>query len=107
MYLNALGIKNVLTGQAPNTSGAYTSAGTSVLALVEKLDSKLAADLKSRLDLSIQLADQIPVPFDQALVTADGRAKILAVIESLEAQATLIKQAGNKLGVEVDVNLPQ
>lgn len=65
-------------------------------------NSKEAAAVKAQMkDAKAKLA-AIPQPFDQALVSEEGRAKILEAVESLEALAADLVKAGKVIGVNID-----
>lgn len=94
---NATGIQNVYLGKY----GSFDGKG--IDELVEKLDPALNAKLKAQLQESVDLAKAIPVPFDQALTSEDGRAKIEATIDALRAQTQTIAQVATLLGVQINL----
>jgi len=99
---NAMGIRNVFMGSYGNTSG------DSLYDLVGQVDSDLADDLKDALDASVDAAEAIPVPFDQAILGEDsdaGRTAVLATVEALEAQEAFIVDVASLF--DITLNLPE
>lgn len=94
---NAQGIQNVYLGDFGGEDGPGIDE------LVEKLDPALNAQLKAELAKSIELAKQLPVPFDQALKSEEGRAKIEATIQALRAQTKTIAKVAALLGVTINL----
>lgn len=94
---NAQGIQNVYLGSFNGDDGPGIDE------LVEKLDPALNAQLKAELAKSVELAKQLPVPFDQALMSEDGRAKIEATIQALRAQTQTIAKVAALLGVTINL----
>lgn len=94
---NAQGIENVYLG---SFNGAD---GPGIDELVQKLDPALNTQLKAELAKSVELAKQIPVPFDQALKSEDGRAKIEATIQALRAQTKTIAKVAALLDVTINL----
>ncbi len=100
---NALGIQIVLTGDYGSVSGP------GVLDLVAALDESLAAQLESQVAASVNLAKQIPAPFDNHLTSdtpdsAPGRSMVLRTIEALERQTDTIVSAATTIGVTISVS---
>lgn len=82
--------------------------GTGLDTLLEAVNPQMNAVLKSQLKRSVALAAEIPHPFDRILMTSPGsaeRAKVEALVTSLQTQARLIKQSGRMLGVNVVVDV--
>ena len=94
---NALGIQNVYLGRYGS------SDGPGIDDLVERLDPALNAKLKAQLQASVDAANAIPQPFDQALLSADGQAKIQATIDALGAQTATIVEVATLLGVTLNL----
>jgi putative iron-regulated protein len=86
---NFWGIDNVLK-----------SAG--ILDLPELKGTELATAVKTRLASTRELLATIPVPFDQAILSEEGRAIILQSVEELEALADELVQVSEALSARVD-----
>lgn len=94
---NALGIQNAYLGRYGSNDGPGIDD------LVEKLDPALNAKLKAQLQASVDAANAIPAPFDQALLNADGQAKIEAAIDALRDQTTTIVEVATLLGITLNL----
>tara|TARA_R110002096_G_scaffold200639_6_gene384664 strand:- start:397 stop:1530 length:1134 start_codon:yes stop_codon:yes gene_type:complete len=92
---NAKGIANVWEGEYGNVKGAGIDD------LAKAVDADLRKKLRKTIQEALKLSKQIPVPFDQAILEENGRASILAVVETLEDQADLLVELSQKLGFEV------
>ena len=88
---NFLGIKEVLLGDGK----------VSMLQLIAQVKPELAKEIEKSLAETESLLRGIPAPFDQAIFSEEGRIKILAGVEALEAQAKLLEQAATALGLEL------
>ena len=100
---NAVGIQIVLTGNY----GAVSGPG--ILDLVAAKDAALAAQLETQVFASVNLARQIPAPFDQHLTgdtpdSAPGRSLVLQTIEALEQQTDTIVAAATAVGITINVS---
>ncbi|MFN3199829.1 MAG: imelysin family protein [Bradymonadia bacterium] len=97
---NARGIQNVYLGRYGNVSGP------GIKDLVVEVNPELAAKLETALAASVASAENIPVPFDQAILgddSADGRVKVKATIDLLRAQTTDIADAATALGITINL----
>lgn len=95
---NALGIQNVYLGRY----GAFHGAGLDKL--VHAVNPDLDAYLVQRLATTVELAKKLDRPFDRTLATPLGspeRARVEALVQSLQMQADLLKQAASALGVPI------
>jgi putative iron-regulated protein len=82
--------------------------GTGLDTLLAAVNPQMNAVLKSQINRSVTLAGEIPHPFDRVLATSPGsaeRAKVEALVTSLQTQARLIKQSGRMLGVSIVVDV--
>ena len=102
IILNARGIANVYLGEYTRLNGEKVS-GPSVASLVKKKNAQFDEAMQTQLEATRTAAAAIPPPFDQAIISTEGRAKILAVIEALESQAKAIQNAGKALGQDVNI----
>jgi len=97
---NATGILGVLDG----TVGGLEGPG--VVALLATKDAAFAADLHEKARQMVQSVQEIPVPFDQAIKTDDGRQTIVIAMRNLEQLALQIATAAKKLGLEINIEPP-
>ena len=100
---NALGIQMVLMGEYGSVSGI------GILDVVAEEDSDLAETLKAQVAASVNLANNIPAPFDNHLTdtvpdSAPGRSAVLRTIESLENQTDTIVSAATAIGITISVS---
>ena len=95
---NAVGIENVYFARYGHWHGAGIDA------LVRASNPDLARYLEKQIHTSVELARHLEVPFDRTLATPQGspeRAKVEALVKSLQVQADLLKQASSALGVPI------
>ncbi|EQC49007.1 imelysin [Bacteriovorax sp. BSW11_IV] len=86
---NYLGLENVITA-------------TGVLELPELKGSALVSQVKERMATVNKLLHSIPAPFDQAILSEEGRAIILSSVEELELLAAELVKVSEVLGAKVD-----
>ncbi|MCP4848266.1 MAG: iron-regulated protein, partial [Verrucomicrobiaceae bacterium] len=98
-----VGLINVWSGTYTRTDGSTIKGpGMQVLATAE--DPELAEKLHTMLISSLSTSREIPRPFDQAILAAEGseaRGTILRLIEELENVADGLVGISRKLGVNV------
>ncbi|KFA88858.1 imelysin family protein [Archangium violaceum] len=97
LYANALGIQNVYLGRYG------TQDGKGLDELVAAVDSKLDEEMKQRLQASLDAIQAIPGPFDQAIDNTEGRQKVKAAIEALEAQTETLVDVATALGITLNL----
>lgn len=107
IILNAQGIKNVFTGSYKRYDG-YEVSGASIYDLLKKVDATLAEELNTMIAASVSNAENIPVPFDQALTqeTVSGNGPIMTTVHSLQDQGDKIAEAAAALGISISTDLP-
>lgn len=98
-WSNQRGIVNVWRGEYRRADGTLLQ-GPSPAALLAAQDAALAERLDGALAQSLQLAESLPPPFDQAILSETGRAHIRRLIDSLLLQSQLIGEAAPKLGIQ-------
>lgn len=98
---NAIGIRNVLVGRYERTDGSVVS-GPSVLDVIKDENPELAEELLETVNQSVELTKEIEPPFDQQILSQDGRSHIMETINSLRRQGDLIAEAAARLGYNVD-----
>ena len=96
---NAKGIENVWLGRFVRADGS-TLQGPSLRDLVAAQDAALAEKTTKQLRTSVESAEAIPAPFDQAIVAGSaGRPAVEATIKSLTAQSNHIVAAAAAVGI--------
>lgn len=98
---NAIGIQNVILGKYERINGTVIS-GPSVLDIIEDDNETLAEELKETVAQSVKLSKQIEAPFDQQILSQDGRKHIMDTINSLRRQGDLIAETAAILGYNVN-----
>lgn len=99
---NALGIQNIWLGTYKRADGS-TFTGPGIAAFVAQSDAKLAEKTTRQIAQSVQAAEAIPAPFDQAIQGARnsaGRAKIQKTIDSLVQQSKDLVDAAAAVGID-------
>jgi len=94
---NALGIQNAYLGRY----GAIDGPGLDEL--VAARDPALDAKMKQQLEASLAAIAEIPVPFDQAIMTEAGRAKVLAGVRALQAQTQTLVEIATLFGIQLNL----
>lgn len=95
---DALGIENAFLGRYGATDGPGIDD------LVAAVNPTLAADTRAAIAATRQAIQQIPIPFDQAILGPDsspGRMAIAAAIDALNHQTDLIAQCAAALGISI------
>jgi len=98
---NALGIQNAWLGRYGTIDGPGLDD------LLEALNPTLAGQMEAAIQASLDRIHAIPVPFDQAVQGADtepGRQAIIAAVEALRAQTSVLEDAAVALGVDITTN---
>ncbi|HEY9843687.1 MAG: imelysin family protein [Candidatus Sericytochromatia bacterium] len=100
---NAQSIRAVLTGK----QAANLSQGPGLIQLVQALKPELASQLQQSNEQTLTLVAGIQPPFDQEIRpgNAAGNQRILALIQELKHQGSLIVEAGKALGIQVSTDL--
>jgi putative iron-regulated protein len=94
---NALAIENAYLGRY----GAVDGPGLDEL--VAERNPALDTKLKGQLAESLAAVDAIPVPFDQAILSAAGRDKVLAAVRALQAQTDTLVEVAMLFGIEINL----
>ncbi|MGH8316122.1 MAG: imelysin family protein [Steroidobacterales bacterium] len=97
---NVTGVANVYFGRYGDSHGAGIDA------VLGKVNPTLNQLLTDQINRSLALAKALDRPFDQTLLSPPGspqRAKVEALVTSLQTQTRLLKQAGVALGVHLVV----
>ena len=103
---NALGIANVYRGSYTRVDGTVIS-GTGLAAVVALVDTELSETILEQLELTVQLTQELPTPFDQAIVLSESRPAVLDAIFALQDQGDLFAEAAGTLGITINTALPE
>ncbi|MBL0910991.1 MAG: hypothetical protein IBJ09_01370 [Bacteroidia bacterium] len=95
-----LGIENVFYGRYTNIQGTQID-GPGIDELLEEADPELNKDVKAKLQAAKDAVYALHAPFDQEIVTADGRARCLTAIDAGNALADKIVEAASALGIQI------
>jgi putative iron-regulated protein len=95
-----LGLENAYLGRYERIDGTMVS-GPSLSDLVRARDPELDASIRTALAASLEATRAIPAPFDQALISTEGRMAIRRAIDAIQAQTELLGDAARLLGVTV------
>jgi putative iron-regulated protein len=98
-----VGIRRVYLADHPAVQG-----GTSISALVAKVNPQLDAKLRSQLDQSLALARAFPMPFEQMIQgsdTAPGRVAMMNTINAVEDQGDSIAQVAKQFQVKITLEV--
>jgi putative iron-regulated protein len=93
-----LGLENAYLGRYERIDGTMVS-GPSLSDLVRARDPELDASIRTALAASLEATRAIPAPFDQALISMEGRMAIRDAIDAIQAQTELFNDAARLLGV--------
>lgn len=99
---NAMGLRNVILGSYTRVDGSKVS-GPSIKDLVAAKDKKLADQLVADFNKSVKASENIPVPFDQAVMDTSnekGQKLVQATIDALKAQTMTLVRAARALGIQ-------
>jgi putative iron-regulated protein len=95
---NAISLQNIYLGKFGGVDGPGLDE------IVAARDPDLDARMKAALQLSVDLIEGIPTPFDQALVDdADGRVQVEAAIDALKAQTDVTVEIATLLGITINL----
>ncbi|MBX6393796.1 MAG: iron-regulated protein, partial [Burkholderiales bacterium] len=105
---NALGIRNVWRGEYRRLDGSVLK-GPSLRDLVAAKNKAVAEKVDRLTDATVKAAEEIPAPFDQAvLIDNSGRKKIEAMVQLLKEQAVALVEAAQVLGIKrLNTSLPE
>lgn len=94
---NAIAIQNVFLGTYGGTDGQ------GIEDLVRAKDATLADRLKAEIAASVAAIEAIPSPFDQAIMSDPGRAKVMAAIAALRTQTETTVEVAGALGITINL----
>jgi putative iron-regulated protein len=101
MVQDVQGVLNIWTGRYETLAGK-TLAGPGVGALVEAQDPELFEVLDKQIKSSLAKAKALKAPFDNEIAedNSEGRDRVRALIQALNAQAKSLDRARETLGLE-------
>jgi putative iron-regulated protein len=102
---NEIGIQDICLGSYTRANGEVVK-GTGLIALLEKIDPKLATRLRQQLEAGVAALKAIPPPFDQAILgndSASGRVAIKKSLNALQAQTASIARAADALHIRLNL----
>jgi putative iron-regulated protein len=66
-------------------------------------DPALNTRMKGQLAASLAAIEDIPVPFDQAILSEAGRAQVLAAVRALQAQTETLVEIATLFGIQINL----
>ncbi len=102
---NWSGIRNVLYGRYLRTEGTVIE-GPGMLALIERADPELSAEMHTLASGAADAIERIPVPFDRAIVDPASRPSVLEAVYLLQDLGDRIAEAGTVMGLTINTALP-
>ncbi|MEZ4338323.1 MAG: imelysin family protein [Sandaracinaceae bacterium] len=100
--MDARGIRNVYLGEYVRTDGTRVS-GASLSDLVRARDAALDDRMRAQLDTTQSLADALPGPFDEMILSREGKERLDAVVASLRAQTDLLVEIAALFDITLNV----
>ncbi len=105
IILNAQGIRNVYMGSYERTDGSMVG-GTGLEAVMEAVAPELNAEMVALLEQSLSEVNEIPVPFDQAIVVTEQRPQVLEAVNALQDTGDKIAEVAAALDLSINTALP-
>jgi putative iron-regulated protein len=105
MVQDIRGVLNVYNGSYLAIDG-NTVEGSSLREMIASREAALAADVETRILESLELAEDLQVPFDQEIAPENpaGNARVQALIESLQLQEQLLQDVFRRFGLAIPKN---
>lgn len=103
---NTKSIENIILGTYTKTDGTKIT-GASVYNLINDVKPELAAKIKTQLEASDKLINQIQNPFDQEIRpdNKEGNTRVKSAIDALQTQGITIVEIGSALGLTINTKL--
>lgn len=107
MVQDVRGIQNVWLGRYERTDGS-TVSGVGIADVVAGTDADLAEQVSDRIAESLELAEALLPPFDQEIMLGNdaGRARVSALIDSLDTQEDDLFEVFDAFGLSVEIPEP-
>ena len=103
---NLQGIDNVYKGSYTRLDGSVVE-GAGLEEVVAAANPELDAQMQTLLETSGTLAQNLPVPFDQAIVNEASREQVLELVMTLLDTGDMIAEASSTLGLTINTALPE
>lgn len=103
---NLQGVINVYTGTYTRIDGTVIE-GTGLSALVAEISPELDEEVLEILEQSMEAANSIYVPFDQAIVLTEERVQVLDTVFMLQDLGDLMASVASELGLTINTALPE
>lgn len=100
IQLDQLGMYNVYIGKYVKVNGT-TIQGKSLSDLVRSKDATLNSAMLSAFVNSTNATLAIPIPFDNAIFSTEGRIKIQDCVTKLRSQGDKLVECANKIGIQI------
>ncbi len=100
IQLDQLGMYNVYIGKYVKVNGT-TIQGKSLSDLVGSKDAALNTAMLSAFVNSTNATLAIPIPFDNAIISTEGRTKIQDCVTKLRTQGDKLVECANKIGIQI------
>ncbi|MES2706048.1 MAG: imelysin family protein [Verrucomicrobiota bacterium] len=100
---DAIGLQNIYRGSYLQLNGKVV-AGPGVRDLAQLAKADLVPLLDAKVDVTVENAKKIPVPFDQAIlgpIDGPGRKAIMATIAAAEDQSALLRRLARALKIDI------
>lgn len=95
-----MGIENVYYGRFTKVDGTVHD-GTGIDELLEEVNPELNADIKAKMQTAHDAVFALQAPFDQEIISSQGRARCLTAINAGNAVADKIVEAADALGIQI------
>ncbi len=103
---NLQGIENVYKGSYTRLDGSVVE-GAGLEEVVAAANPDMDAQMQTLLETSETQAQNIPVPFDQAIVNEESREQVLELVMTLLDTGDMIAEASSTLGLTINTALPE
>ncbi|MEM8887437.1 MAG: imelysin family protein, partial [Bacteroidota bacterium] len=105
--LNAIGVRNVITGCYIRTDGISKITGASLVDLMEVIDPTFGKQLVDQMNVALAAVEATAIPFDFAISDAGTRPDVLTSVNQLRTFGDQIAEVGSKIGLTINTDLPE
>ena len=103
---NLQGIENVYRGSYTRLDASVVE-GAGLAAVVAAANTELDAQMQTLLETSHAQAQNLPVPFDQAIVNEESRPQVLELVMTLLDTGDKVAEVSSTLGLTINTALPE
>ena len=103
---NLQGIENVYQGSYTRLDGSVIE-GAGLEEVVAAANPEMDAQMQTLLETSGTLAQNLPVPFDQAIVDEESRPQVLELVMTLLDTGDMVAEVSSTLGLTINTALPE